>query len=56
MILHALEENHAAAWGANLRYQDFEATTEAKRCDLVLDQALRRLLKRPLHLPQAHGA
>ncbi len=53
VVLHALEDDDAAAWRVDLVLLDVELLRHAHRGDLVLQQPLDRLLKALLHLADA---
>ena len=53
MVLHALEDDHAAVRAFDLGCLNVEQMPDAQFLDLVLDQLLDRLLERLLHLADA---
>src|SRR5690606_25681832 len=56
VILHALEDDHAAAGRPDFLVHDAEIPADAVSAYLVLDQQLRREAKRALRLAHAHRA
>src|SRR5690606_39835201 len=54
VVLHALEDDQAIARRADLRLQRAEVRPHAHGFDLVLYEALDRLLQRLLHFTDAH--